>query len=645
MSAANETIERSDFALAQRAGRGDMQAFEELYRRHNRRVYSLCLRMTRNVTEAEDLAQEVFVLLFRKIGSFRGQSAFTTWLHRLTVNQVLMHWRKSGVRLEKTTDDGETPVQVRKGTEDHRAMSIVDRIALDNAIAQLPPGYRLVFTLHDIEGHEHTEIARMLARTVGTSKSQLHKARMKLRDLLKRRNESPSRDANEDVRQITQKKTAMRAFKKLKPVGLLNQPAPHLRNVSWHCSVLLGALLLLSVGAHGQTVEPNIPKSTAADQTQTADIESYLDRLIANAVVAGDAASVIKEADSYRAQANQKLKSGQRDEASALFRQAGEVIAAAAPEGDIKSEDPLLREYLREITKELVALDAAPNQSSLATVGPNLTGVDYSNPRIAAFLNYYQGRGRSRLEIGRARFASYRPMMARIFREEGVPEWLLGLGFVESTYNPIAHSPKEAHGIWQFVPGTGERYGLKRTAWADERGNPEKSTRAAARYLRDLHALFGDWQLALAAYNWGEGRVAKVIRRTGIRDFWTLAARGLMPQETANYVPSVLAASQLLLGNNRSITAPQPLSIASQDASAGSDFQTAESDSDTQSLKRNETDEQINGLRQQLRGLPDQIVVGGKRITNPEVMRINKEINRLATEARRQRLITVTGNQ
>src|SRR5581483_4427265 len=110
VSAANETIERSDFALAQRAGRGDMQAFEELYRRHNRRVYSLCLRMTRNVTEAEDLAQEVFVLLFRKIGSFRGQSAFTTWLHRLTVNQVLMHWRKSGVRLEKTTDDGETPV-------------------------------------------------------------------------------------------------------------------------------------------------------------------------------------------------------------------------------------------------------------------------------------------------------------------------------------------------------------------------------------------------------------------------------------------------------------------------------------------------------------------------------------------------------
>ena len=191
MAVETQTNGRSDYVLAQAAGRGDMQAFEELYRRHNRRVYSLCLRMTRNVTDAEDLAQEVFVQLFRKIGSFRGQSAFTTWMHRLTVNQVLMQFRKRGVRLEQTTEDGETRVQVVRGTEDHRTMPIVDRIALDDAIAQLPPGYRLVFTLHDIEGHEHTEIARMLGRTAGTSKSQLHKARMKLRALLTQRNSDP----------------------------------------------------------------------------------------------------------------------------------------------------------------------------------------------------------------------------------------------------------------------------------------------------------------------------------------------------------------------------------------------------------------------------------------------------------------------
>jgi len=180
-----ETQPESDFALAQRAAQGEMDAFEQLYQRHNRRVYSLCLRMTSNVSEAEDLAQEVFIQLFRKIGSFRGESAFTTWLHRLTVNQVLMHFRKRGVRMETTTDDGETPVQIVKGTENPNAMPVVDRIALDKAITQLPPGYRTVFTLHDIEGHEHEEIARMLGCSVGTSKSQLHKARMKLRGLLR----------------------------------------------------------------------------------------------------------------------------------------------------------------------------------------------------------------------------------------------------------------------------------------------------------------------------------------------------------------------------------------------------------------------------------------------------------------------------
>jgi RNA polymerase sigma-70 factor (ECF subfamily) len=175
----------SDLMLAQKSADGSMEAFEELYRRHSRRVYSLCLRMTANVEKAEDLAQDVFVHLFRKIGSFRGQSAFTTWLHRVTVNQVLMHFRKRSVKTELTTDDGETPVQIEVGTSDPNAMPIIDRIALDKAIEQLPPGYKSVFILHDIEGHEHTEVAKILGCSVGTSKSQLHKARMKLRGLLK----------------------------------------------------------------------------------------------------------------------------------------------------------------------------------------------------------------------------------------------------------------------------------------------------------------------------------------------------------------------------------------------------------------------------------------------------------------------------
>ena len=170
------------------AQEGDRSAFEFLYELHSRRVYRVILRILKNVSDTEDLTQQVFLGLFRKIGSFRGESAFTTWLHRLTVNQVLMHFRKRGVRLEQTTEEGEVPVQIVKGTENPNAMPVVDRIALDKAIAQLPPGYRSVFTLHDIEGHEHEEIARMLGVSVGTSKSQLHKARMKLRGLLRQQN-------------------------------------------------------------------------------------------------------------------------------------------------------------------------------------------------------------------------------------------------------------------------------------------------------------------------------------------------------------------------------------------------------------------------------------------------------------------------
>jgi RNA polymerase sigma-70 factor (ECF subfamily) len=175
----------SDYELAQRSAQGDGEAFEQIYRRHFRRVYALCLRMLGDPTQAEDLTQDVFVNLFNKIGSFRGESAFTTWLHRMTVNQVLMFFRKASTRSELTTDEGETPVQIVRGTEDPNAMPVVDRIALERAIAQLPPGYRTVFILHDVEGHDHDEIAKILEVSEGTSKSQLHKARLKLRTLLR----------------------------------------------------------------------------------------------------------------------------------------------------------------------------------------------------------------------------------------------------------------------------------------------------------------------------------------------------------------------------------------------------------------------------------------------------------------------------
>lgn len=177
----------SDLDLARQAANGDMFSFEEIYQRHHRRVYSICLRMLQNASEAEDLTQDVFIQLYRKIGSFRGDSAFTTWLHRMTVNQVLMHFRKRNVKFEKTTEEGETPVQIVIGSENPNKMPIVDKIALEHAIAQLPAGYKNVFLLHDVQGYEHEEVAKILGCSVGTSKSQLHKARLKLRKLLQKK--------------------------------------------------------------------------------------------------------------------------------------------------------------------------------------------------------------------------------------------------------------------------------------------------------------------------------------------------------------------------------------------------------------------------------------------------------------------------
>jgi RNA polymerase sigma-70 factor, ECF subfamily len=174
-----------DYQLARRIANGDMQAFEELYNRYHRRVYTLCLRMTNDVAEAEDLAQEIFIHVYRKIGSFRGESAMMTWLHRVTVNKVLMHFRRNAVRRERMTDDGESPEPAVKSTKTQSRMPMLDRLALERAIAQLSPGYRAVFLLHDVEGYEHAEVGRILGCSAGTSKSQLHKARKKLRGLLK----------------------------------------------------------------------------------------------------------------------------------------------------------------------------------------------------------------------------------------------------------------------------------------------------------------------------------------------------------------------------------------------------------------------------------------------------------------------------
>jgi RNA polymerase sigma-70 factor, ECF subfamily len=162
----------------------ELLPFEELFKLHHRKVYGLCFRMTRDIGEAEDLTQEVFLQVFRKLYTFRHDSAFTTWLQRLTINHVLMHFRKKKLRREQLTEDGELPERTIQCRTVLTSSTILDRLALDEAIVRMAPGYRAVFILHDIEGLPHLEIANILGCSIGTSKSQLHKARLKMRRLL-----------------------------------------------------------------------------------------------------------------------------------------------------------------------------------------------------------------------------------------------------------------------------------------------------------------------------------------------------------------------------------------------------------------------------------------------------------------------------
>jgi len=173
--------------LMVRAQHGDPDAFAALFETHKQRVYGICLRMTNNVAEAEDLTQDAFIHVFRKLSTFRGDSALSTWLYRIAVNTVLMHFRrKSGrqVSLDQPAHEDSGLPKREYGRIDERLAGCVDRLALARAIKELPPGYRMIFLLHSVEGLEHKEIAQLLRCSVGTSKSQLHKARLKMRELL-----------------------------------------------------------------------------------------------------------------------------------------------------------------------------------------------------------------------------------------------------------------------------------------------------------------------------------------------------------------------------------------------------------------------------------------------------------------------------
>jgi RNA polymerase sigma-70 factor (ECF subfamily) len=178
-----------DAELIRRAQQGDSEAFATLFHTHKMRIYSLCLRMTNNSAEAEDLAQDAFLQVFRKLSSFRGDSALSTWLYRIAVNTVLMHFRRKTpcrISLDEPIRNHDDAKSARReyGTRDGRLDSAVTRVALTRAISELPEGYRAIFLLHEVEGYQHREIARLLGCSVGNSKSQLHKAKLKIREFL-----------------------------------------------------------------------------------------------------------------------------------------------------------------------------------------------------------------------------------------------------------------------------------------------------------------------------------------------------------------------------------------------------------------------------------------------------------------------------
>lgn len=232
----------------------------------------------------------------------------------------------------------------------------------------------------------------------------------------------------------------------------------------------------------------------------------------------------------------------QRDESRYLYEPYSE-------ETEEETENPMA-DILRDIDSIPITLPPEYREALAADLAKTKYEIPITiNEMVLRSLNFWLSRGRKVFEDGLVRSGQYRPMIEQIFMEESIPLDILYLAQVESLFQPHAVSKAKAKGIWQFEKQTAIRYGLKVTRDVDERSDPEKSTRAAARYLKDLYAMFKDWNLVLAAYNWGEGKIQRLIKKTGIMDFWQLAEQNkTMPSETRNHVPLIQAS--VILGRN-----------------------------------------------------------------------------------------------
>lgn len=271
------------------------------------------------------------------------------------------------------------------------------------------------------------------------------------------------------------------------------------------------------------TTRAQSPVTSRADDpvaTARERIESAVERRAAIAERVLAASKLLNESIAAR-------KQGEPERAAAQLLQA-ETIA--------NEIEPSERSFLLDELARAIAVERATSSPSQKAIQTPLSS---EARKVSAFLS-----------PALARYRVYRESLTRVLQEENLPPELLAVALVESGFNPLALSRKGARGIWQFMPATAKRYGLSVQPGADHRTHPEHSTRAAARYLRDLYRQFGDWKLALAAYNWGEDKVQRVINRTGVRDFDELARRGLLPSETRKYVPAVLAAWEQLSDNS-----------------------------------------------------------------------------------------------
>jgi membrane-bound lytic murein transglycosylase D len=280
--------------------------------------------------------------------------------------------------------------------------------------------------------------------------------------------------------------------------------------------------------------------------------------------------AIIADVEKAYQSGQENLKAGRIDAAKEEFGRALEILAQRPVE--VRADERLQQEF-DKITEEISKLEQAAGKEAEGfkeqqpvpapideanqvepAADPNVVAkaeADLKNTRsdlplmindyVAGYINYFSTRGRGVFEGAWTRSGRYREMILRIFKEEGIPQDLIYMAQAESGFKPLALSRARARGMWQFMASRGVGYGLRRSMWVDDRQDPEKATRAAARHLKDLYNQFGDWYLAMAAYNSGPGYVQQAVRRTGYADFWELYKRNVLPAETKNYVPIILA--------------------------------------------------------------------------------------------------------